>query len=214
LSDYVPLVIVVSGPSGAGKSTILQRVLLEVPRLRFSVSHTTRPPRPGPPPEREGVDYHFVSRDEFQRLKTGEKFLEWAEVHGQCYGTARSEYDRAAEEGVDLLLDLDVQGAHSVRKTLPDAVSIFILPPSYEHLERRLRSRGPADEATYARRLQVAAEELRMFPEYDYAIINDDLDESVESLKAIIRAARSRTSRVEPAARKILNTFDSGKKEN
>lgn len=210
MSDYVPLVIVVSGPSGAGKSTILQRVLLEVPRLLFSVSHTTRPPRPG---EREGSDYHYVSRDEFQRLATGEKFLEWAEVHGQCYGTARSEYDRAAEEGVDLLLDLDVQGAQSVRKTFPDAVAIFILPPSYEHLERRLRSRGPADEATYARRLQVAAEELRMFPEYDYAIINDDLDESVESLKAIIRAARSRTSRVEPAARKILSTFDSGEKE-
>ena len=210
MSDYVPLVIVVSGPSGAGKSTILQRVLLEVPRLLFSVSHTTRPPRPG---EREGSDYHYVSRDEFQRLKAGEKFLEWATVHGDCYGTARSEYDRAAEEGVDLLLDLDVQGAQSVRKTFPDAVAIFILPPSYEHLERRLRSRGPADEATYARRLQVAAEELRMFPEYDYAIINDDLDESVESLKAIIRAARSRTSRVEPAARKILSTFDSGEKE-
>ena len=210
MSDYVPLVIVVSGPSGAGKSTILQRVLLEVPRLLFSVSHTTRPPRPG---EREAVDYHFVSRDEFQRLKAGEKFLEWAEVHGQCYGTARSEYARAAEDGVDLLLDLDVQGAQSVRKTFLDAVAIFILPPSYEHLERRLRSRGPADEATYARRLQVAAEELRMFPEYDYAIINDDLDESVESLKAIIRAARSRTSRVEPAARKILSTFDSGEKE-
>jgi guanylate kinase len=207
-------VIVVSGPSGAGKSTILQRVLLEVPRLRFSVSHTTRPPRPGPPPEREGVDYYFVSRDEFQRLATGEKFLEWAEVHGQCYGTARSEYDRAAEVGVDLLLDLDVQGAQSVRKKFPDAVSIFILPPSYEHLERRLRSRGLTDEATYARRLKVAAEELRMFPEYDYAIINDDLDESVESLKAIIRAGRSRTSRVEPAARKILNTFDSGEEEN
>jgi guanylate kinase len=211
LSDYLPLVIVVSGPSGAGKSTILQRVLLEVPRLRFSVSHTTRPPRPG---ERETVDYYFVSRDEFQRLATGEKFLEWAEVHGQCYGTARSEYDRAAEGGVDLLLDLDVQGAQSVRRKFPDAVSIFILPPSYEHLERRLRSRGPADEATYARRLKVAGEELRMFPEYDYAIINDDLDESVESLKAIIRAGRSRTSRVEPAARKILNTFDSDEKEN
>lgn len=210
MSDYVPLVIVVSGPSGAGKSTILQRVLLEVPRLLFSVSHTTRPPRPG---EREGSDYHYVSRDEFQRLATGEKFVEWAEVHGQCYGTARSEYDRAAEEGVDLLLDLDVQGAKSVRKTFPDAVAIFILPPSYEHLERRLRSRGPADEATYARRLQVAAEELRMFPEYDYAIINYDLDESVESLKAIIRAARSRTRRVEPAARKILSTFDFGEKE-
>jgi guanylate kinase len=209
----LPIVIVVSGPSGAGKSTILQRALLEVPKLRFSVSHTTRPPRLGPPAEREGVDYHFVSRDEFMRLAMEEKLLEWAEVHGQCYGTARSEYARAAEDGVDLLLDLDVQGAEKIRAKFFDAVSVFILPPSFGDLERRLRSRGPSDEAAYARRLQVAAEELQMFPKYDYAIINDDLDESVESLKAIIRAARSRTSRVEPAARKILSTFDSGHKE-
>lgn len=206
----LPIVIVVSGPSGAGKSTILQLALAEIPNLRFSVSHTTRPPRPG---ERDGIDYHFVSREEFLRLAMEEKFLEWAEVHGQRYGTARSEYARAAEDGVDLLLDLDVQGAESVRAKFFDAVSVFILPPSYGDLEQRLRSRGPSDEAAYARRLQVAREELQMFPKYDYAIINDDLDESVESLKAIIRAARSRTSRVEPAARKILSTFDSGKKE-
>jgi guanylate kinase len=211
LSSRLPLVFVVSGPSGAGKSTILQRVLVEVPRLRFSVSHTTRPPRPD---EREGTDYHFVSRDEFMRLAIGETFLEWAEVHDQCYGTARTEYTRAAEDGVDLLLDLDVQGAEKVRAKFSDSVSIFILPPSYQHLERRLRSRGPADEAAYARRLRVAREELQLFPKYDYAIINDDLDESVESLKAIIRAARSRASRVEPAARKILSTFDSGDKES
>ena len=210
MSSRLPLVIVVSGPSGAGKSTILQRALVEVPRLRFSVSHTTRPPRPG---EREGIDYHFVSREEFMRLAVGEMFLEWAEVHGQRYGTARAEYARAGEDGVDLLLDLDVQGAEKVRARFSDSVSIFILPPSYEHLERRLRSRGPADEAAYARRLTVAREELQLFPKYDYAIINDDLDESVESLKAIIRAARCRTGRVEPAARKILSTFDSGKKE-
>ena len=202
--------IVVSGPSGAGKSTILQLALAEIPRLRFSVSHTTRPPRPG---EREGIDYHFVSREEFLRLAVDEKFLEWAEVHGQRYGTARSEYARAAADGVDLLLDLDVQGAESVRAKFFDAVSVFILPPSYADLELRLRSRGPSDEAAYARRLKVAREELQLFPKYDYAIINDDLDESVESLKAIIRAARCRTSRVEPAARKILSTFDSGKKE-
>ena len=208
MSSHVPLVIVVSGPSGAGKSTILQRALVEVPRLRFSVSHTTRPPRPG---EREGVDYHFVTRDEFMRLAVGEKFLESAEVHGQCYGTARSEYARAAGEGADLLLDLDVQGAEKIRASFVDAVSVFILPPSYEHLERRLRSRGPTDEGAFARRLRVAREELQLFPKYDYAIINDDLDESVESLKAIIRAARCRTGRIESAARKILSTFDPGK---
>ena len=208
MSSHLPLVIVVSGPSGAGKSTILQRILVEVPRLRFSVSHTTRPPRPG---EQEGVDYHFVSRDEFMRLAVGEKFLEWATVHDQCYGTARAEYTRAAEDRVDLLLDLDVQGAESVRRKFLDAVSIFVLPPSYEHLERRLRSRGPTDDTVFARRLAVAREEMQLFPKYDYAIINDDLEESVESLKAIIRAARCRTSRIEPAARKILSTFDPGK---
>ena len=210
MSSYIPMVFVVSGPSGAGKSTILQAALLEVPHLRFSVSHTTRPSRHE---EREGIDYHFVSRDEFMRLAMEETFLEWAEGHGQCYGTARTEYARAAEDRVDLLLDLDVQGAEKIRAKFADSVSVFILPPSYQHLERRLRSRGATDEAVFARRLAVAREELEMFPKYDYAIINDDLDLSVESLKAIIRAARCRTSRIEPAARKILSTFDPGQKE-
>lgn len=210
MSSHVPLVIVVSGPSGAGKSTILQAALQEVPQLRFSVSHTTRPPRHE---EREGTDYYFVSRDEFMRLAMQETFLEWAEVHGHCYGTSRSEYSRAAEDHVDLLLDLDVQGAEKIRAKFPDSVSVFILPPSYHHLERRLRSRGTSDEGAFARRLAVAREEMELFPKYDYAIINDDLDVSVESLKAIIRAARCRTSRIEPAARKILSTFDPGKKE-
>jgi guanylate kinase len=210
LSSHIPLVIVVSGPSGAGKSTILQAALQEVPQLRFSVSHTTRPSRHE---EREGVEYHFVSRDEFMRLAMQETFLEWAEVHGHCYGTSRTEYARAAEDRVDLLLDLDVQGAEKIRAKFPDSVSIFILPPSYQHLERRLRSRGTSDEAAFARRLAVAREEMELFPKYDYAIINDDLDLSVESLKAIIRAARCRTSRIEPAARKILSTFDPGQKE-
>ena len=210
MSSHIPLVIVVSGPSGAGKSTILQAALQEVPQLRFSVSHTTRPSRHE---EREGVEYHFVSRDEFMRLAMQETFLEWAEVHGHCYGTSRTEYARAAEDRVDLLLDLDVQGAEKVRSTFTDSVSIFILPPSYQHLERRLRSRGTSDEAAFARRLAVAREEMELFPKYDYAIINDDLDLSVESLKAIIRAARCRTSRIEPAARKILSTFDPGQKE-
>jgi guanylate kinase len=210
LSNHIPLVIVVSGPSGAGKSTILQAALQEVPQLRFSVSHTTRPPRHD---EREGVDYHFVSHDEFMRLAMEEKFLEWAEVHGESYGTSRSEYARAAEDRMDLLLDLDVQGAEKIRAKFSDSISVFILPPSYLHLERRLRSRGTSDESAFALRLAVAREEMQLFPKYDYAIINDDLDVSVESLKAIIRAARCRTSRIEPAARRILSTFDPGKKE-
>jgi guanylate kinase len=194
----------VSGPSGAGKSAILARVLREMDHLRFSVSHTTRPPRNG---ETNAVDYHFIRREEFEVLRSESGFLEWAEVHGQLYGTSLAEYERARKEGVDLLLDLDVQGAEQVRKQFPDAVSVFILPPSYAALERRLRDRGSDDEASFRRRLVAAGEELQLYREYEYAIINEDLEISVEGLKAVIRAARCRTSRVDPQAQAILRTF-------
>jgi guanylate kinase len=208
LSDRLPSLIVVSGPSGAGKSTILARVLEEMGNLRFSVSHTTRQAREG---ETEGVQYSFVDRPTFEDMRDRGLFLEWAEVHGGLYGTSRAEYDRAATDGVDLLLDLDVQGAAQVRKAFPDAVSVFILPPSYTDLERRLRGRGAENEGNFRRRLHAAGEELSLYRQYDYAIINDDLDRSVENLKAIIRAARCRTSRVEPLAQRILGTFPSSK---
>lgn len=204
MSRRLPSLIVVSGPSGAGKSTILARVLKEMEHLRFSVSHTTRAPRDG---EREGADYYFVPRPEFERLRDESGFLEWAEVHGQLYGTSLMEYERAQKEGVDLLLDLDVQGAEQVRKQFPDAVSVFILPPSYEALERRLRDRGSDDETSFRRRLWAAGEELQLYREYEYAIINEDLDASVQTLEAVIRAARCRTSRVDPQAQAILRTF-------
>jgi guanylate kinase len=202
-------VIVVSGPSGAGKSTLLARVLAEMTHLRFSVSHTTRAPRP---PETEGVDYHFVSEDEFQRLVDQDRLLEWAVVHGHHYGTCRAEYERAEQDGMDLLLDLDVQGAEQVRRKFVDAVTVFILPPSQRILERRLRARGQ-EEASLQQRLQAAAEEMSLYTEYDYAIINDDLARSVESLKAIIRASRARTSRIDVAARAVLGTFQAAKDE-
>jgi len=205
LSSRAPNLIVVSAPSGAGKSTVLQKVLEEMGSIRFSVSHTTRLPRPG---EHEGVQYHFVGEADFRRLEREGMFLEWAEVHGRRYGTSRSEYDRAERDGVDLLLDLDVQGAAAVRKRFPDAVTVFILPPSYEDLERRLRGRAQDDEDSVRRRLQTAREELRLYREYDYVIVNEDLDECVLALKCIIRAARSRASRADAAARRILGTFD------
>jgi guanylate kinase len=208
LSDRLPSLIVVSGPSGAGKSTILSRVLEEMGNLRFSVSHTTREAREG---ETEGVQYNFVDRPTFEDMRERGLFLEWAEVHGELYGTSRAEYDRALTDGVDLLLDLDVQGAAQVRKGFADAVSVFILPPSYTDLERRLRGRGAENEGNFRRRLQAAGEELTLYRQYDYAIINDDLDRSVENLKAIIRAARCRTSRVEPLAQRILGTFPPSK---
>lgn len=195
--------IVVSGPSGAGKSTLLARVLAEMTHLRFSVSHTTRPPRAG---EAEGVDYHFVDDEQFQDMVERDMFLESARVHAHRYGTSRTEYDRAEQDGVDLLLDLDVQGAEQVRDKFADAVTVFILPPSRRILERRLRARGQ-EEASLQRRLEAAAEEMSKYVEYDYAIINDDLARSVESLKAIIRASRARTSRIDVAARAVLGTF-------
>jgi guanylate kinase len=202
-------VIVVSGPSGAGKSTLLARVLAEFTHLRFSVSHTTRPPRGN---EAEGVDYHFVGEEEFQDMMARDMFLECARVHAHHYGTSRTEYERAEHDGVDLLLDLDVQGAEQLRKKFPDAVTVFILPPSRRVLERRLRARGQ-EETSLQQRLEAAAEEMSKYTEYDYAIINDDLARSVESVKAIIRAARCRTSRIDVAARAVLGTFQTAKDE-
>lgn len=201
-------VIVVSAPSGAGKTTVLARILGELEGLRFSVSHTTRPPRPG---ERDGVEYHFVDDAAFKRLRDAGGLLEWANVYGHSYGTGIAEYETARKHGVDLLLDLDVQGARQVREKIKDAVTVFVLPPSYEDLERRLRGRDQDDEASIRRRLEMAGKELSFFETYDYAIVNDDLETCVASLKAVIRAARFRTLCMEGRAREILRTFDKEK---
>jgi guanylate kinase len=210
LSRRFSNLIVVSGPSGAGKTTVLNRVMAELEDIRFSVSHTTRIPRSG---EKDGVEYHFVTRREFERLISEGSFLEWAEVHGEMYGTSRSEYDRAVREGVDLLLDIDVKGADQVCQKFDDAVTVFVIPPSYADLERRLRGRGPDDEASFQRRLAVAGEEMSHFRKYQYAIVNVDLEASVEALKIVVRAARLRTSRVAETAEKILSTFQTGKEK-
>ena len=203
-----PASIVVSGPSGAGKSTVLARVLRGDggPAL-LRLPHHARGPRPG---EKDGRRVPLRRpRRASRACATRAQFLEWAEVHGQLYGTARVGVRSSGRaSGVDLLLDLDVQGAAQVREAFPDAVTVFILPPSYPALERRLRGRGPDDEAQLpAPAARPRGEELRLYREYDYAIVNDDLDGSVEDLKAVIRAARCRTSRVEPLAQRILGTF-------
>lgn len=205
MSERAPSLIVVSAPSGAGKSTAVARALTGLSGIRFSVSHTTRPARPG---EQDGREYHFVDPEAFAALVKADRFLEWAEVHGHRYGTCQAELEAARREGVDLLLDLDVQGAAQVRARLADAVTVFILPPSYDDLERRLRGRGKDDAAAIARRLQAARAELRQYRHYDYAIVNDDLDGCVEALRSVILAARCRSSRMEGRARGILETFE------
>lgn len=196
--------IVVSAPSGTGKSTVLERLLVALPKLRFSVSHTTREPRPG---ERDGESYHFVAPAAFREMTADGRFLEWAEVHDNLYGTSRDEIERAERDGVDLLADLDVQGARQVRERLPGAVTVFILPPSYQALEERLRGRGADPEPVIQRRLSRALGEARAYSEYDHVLFNDDVDECVEGMRGIVLAARSRVARAESRAREILSTF-------
>ena len=159
--------------------------------------------------EQDGREYHFVTEAVFEEHRAAGGFLEWAEVYGHRYGTSRAELLRAETERVDLVLDVDVQGALQVRKMLEDAVSVFILPPSGDELERRLRGRGKDDEAAIARRLRAAREEIALYYTYDYVLVNDNLDGTIEDVKSVVRAARRRMSRMRDAARGVLNTFDS-----
>ena len=185
--------IVVSAPSGAGKTTLCRRLLEALPGLVFSVSHTTRPPRAG---ERPGVDYHFVARPEFETRRAAGEFLEWAVVGGELYGTSAVAVEGSLAEGRDVLLDVDTQGAAAVRRLKPEAVLVFILPPGPEALRARLLARGSETEEGLERRLRLAAAEVARAGEYDYQVINDDLDAAFDRLRAIVVASRCRTSRL------------------
>lgn len=196
-------VIIISAPSGSGKSTVVQRLLNSVPDLQFSVSYTTRRPRPR---EREGQDYYFVSPARFQRMVRGGEFLEWANVHGNCYGTARSQIAEARRAGTDILLDIDVQGHRSIRRKLRGAISIFLLPPSLEELRRRLARRHADVPEVIEKRLAAARKEMRFWREYDYAVVNDDLRCAVSSVRAVVEASRLRR---EPQRKKILEIYRS-----
>jgi len=197
-------VFIISAPSGSGKSTLVGELMRLVPRLRFSVSYTTRYPRGD---ERDGVDYFFISRADFEERVARGEFLEHAEVFGNYYGTHISELDRAAAEGYDLVLDIDVQGARQLKERIPAGVSIFILAPSRQILEERLRARSQDSEAVILRRLHDAAGEIRNYSLYDYVLVNREVAASVETLVAIVKATRSRRDRMEDEIRPILETF-------
>ena len=187
------ILFIITGPSGAGKTSILKRVMREVENLEFSVSYTTRPRRPG---EVDGRDYFFVDEKRFKKMVEEGEFLEWAIVHGYYYGTSKNFVNERLERNVDLLLDIDVQGALNVKRMDLDMVSVFIAPPSLEDLERRLRKRGTDSEYDLKKRLEDAKWELSKISEFEYLIVNDFLEKSVEKLKSIITAERMRTKRI------------------
>jgi len=187
------ILFVLSAPSGCGKTTILQKVMAELPGLAFSVSHTTRKPRAG---EQDGRDYHFVSREQFMAIgdQHPSGFLEWAEVHGNFYGTSRQDVEARLAEGMDVVLDIDVQGAAQIRQNA-EPVTVFIAPPSLAELERRLRGRGTESEESLTVRLANAEKEMQDVDAYTYLIINDRLEEAVQALQAVIIAERGRRRR-------------------
>jgi guanylate kinase len=195
------ILFVISSPSGAGKTT-LARKLAERNNLRFSVSYTTRPPRPG---ERDHHDYHFVSTEEFARKIEAQEFAEYAMVHKNRYGTAVATVDEAIEQGKDTLFDIDYQGARQIKQKWPnDSVLCFILPPSVQELERRLRQRATDSEEIIAGRLATAHKELFHYAEYDYLVVNDELEKAYDELRSIYIAARCARSRNEPLAQALL----------
>lgn len=183
---------IVAAPSGAGKTTLVRMLLAQDPAVQLSISYTTRLPRAG---EQDGREYNFVDAATFRTMRERGDFLEWAQVHGNFYGTSRVWLEAQMQAGRDVLLEIDWQGAQQVRKLFPEAVGIFIMPPSLAELERRLRGRGTDSEDVIARRLTAAADEMRHVDEFDFAIINKDLDEALKDLSAAVRAARLRCAR-------------------
>jgi guanylate kinase len=197
-------IFVISASSGAGKSTLIKRLMAATPGLSFSVSYTTRAPRAG---EKHGRDYFFVSTRIFKGMVRRDEFVEWADVHGHFYGTAHKQLQAAQEAGKDILLDIDVQGHKQVRQQLPEAVSVFILPPSFEELSRRLRNRRSDSPEDIERRLQTAREEIAHWSEYEYLVVNDHLRDATRALRAIVQAARFRRPSQAGRVEKIIDKF-------
>jgi guanylate kinase len=195
---------VVSAPSGTGKTTIVERLVQVVPNLALSRSYTSRAARSG---ENDGVDYNFITRAKFEQMIAADAFLEWADVFGNLYGTCADDAEGDLTSGRDLVLVIDVQGARQVRLRCKDTVGVFVLPPSYAVLERRLRGRSKDSEDAMQRRLATARAEVAAFLEYEYVVVNDELEACVDRLKAIILAERSRQRSMRPAAEQIVKSF-------
>ena len=190
------IVYIISAPSGSGKSTLVNELRKIAHNLEFSISYTTRKPRGS---EENGKDYYFISRSEFDEMVRHDEFLEHADVHGKCYGTARRFLRDAEQKGRDLLLDIDVQGAAQIKAKMPEAVTVFVLPPDRKTLEWRLRTRSENSEDEIQRRMATATREIENYDKYDYILVNDRLEDSVEALKAIVLAERSRRSGCVPS---------------
>jgi guanylate kinase len=199
------LLLILSSPSGAGKTTLTRMLLERHPELRFSVSHTTRPPRAT---EVDGRDYHFVDRQHFVELVDNHAFLEWAEVHGNLYGTSQAEIDRArlAPGCSGMVFDIDYQGARQIRSKVDDAVAAFIVPPSMQELERRLRGRASEAEDALQRRFAAAKREIEHYPLFDYIVVNEDIGGAFTELRSIVVAERARRSRRAPLVEALLRT--------
>jgi guanylate kinase len=198
------LLFIVSAPSGAGKTTLVERLVVDTPRLTMSRSYTSRPARQG---ETDGVDYNFVTRGRFEGMAAAGEFLEWAELFGNLYGTSAADTERILRAGNDVVLVIDVQGARQVRRSGFEVSTVFVMPPSYAVLEQRLRGRSQDTEDAIQRRLEVARSEVAAFSEYDFIVINDDVVAAANRLRAIVVGERARRERMRPTAEGIVSTF-------
>jgi guanylate kinase len=198
------LLFIVSAPSGTGKTTLVEKLVQRIPNLCLSRSYTSRPARPG---EHDGVDYNFISRQRFEEMSRAGEFLEWADVFGNYYGTCAADTERCLASGQDLVLVIDVQGARQVRGNGIPSIGIFVLPPSADILEQRLRGRSKDSEEAIRRRLEVACREVGEFTSYEYVVVNDELETDVERLRAIVLAERARVQAMRKTAENIIATF-------
>jgi guanylate kinase len=203
-SDPRGWLFIVSAPSGAGKTTLVERLVERTPRLKMSRSYTSRVAREG---EADGVDYNFVRRDQFEAMIASDSFLEWAEVFGNLYGTSAADTERLLAAGDDVVLVIDVQGARQLRRRGVAATTVFVMPPSAAILEQRLRGRSKNSEAEIQRRLQVAREEVASFQEYDFIVVNEEVDAAIQRLHGVVIAERARLRRMQGAAEDIVRTF-------